>query len=66
MNPADTLTAVTADVSILALFLQAHWIVKSVMLGLLACSIWVWAVAIDKTLLTKGGNMLSIWASTNK
>jgi biopolymer transport protein TolQ len=37
-----------ADVSLIALFLQAHWVVKTVMLGLLACSVWVWAIAIDK------------------
>src|ERR1041384_7139344 len=37
-----------ADVSLIALFLQAHWVVKAVMMGLLACSVWVWARAIDK------------------
>jgi biopolymer transport protein TolQ len=31
--------------------LQAHWIVKTVMVGLLVCSVWVWAIAIEKTLL---------------
>ena len=54
MNPADVAQSalpVTADLSILALFLQAHWVVKAVMLGLLACSIWVWAIAVDKILL---------------
>jgi biopolymer transport protein TolQ len=55
MNPADVaqsaLPLASADVSILSLFLQAHWVVKSVMIGLLICSIWVWAIAIDKTLL---------------
>jgi biopolymer transport protein TolQ len=40
-----------SDLSILALFLQAHWIVKLVMIGLLVCSIWVWAIAVDKFLL---------------
>jgi biopolymer transport protein TolQ len=40
-----------SDLSILALFLQAHWIVKTVMIGLLVCSIWVWAIAVDKFLL---------------
>ena len=40
-----------ADVSLIALFLQAHWVVKAVMLGLLACSVWVWAIAIDKIFL---------------
>src|SRR5262245_65792132 len=40
-----------ADVSLIRLFLQAHWVVKAVMLGLLACSVWVWAIAIDKIFL---------------
>src|SRR5918912_4069564 len=40
-----------SDVSLIALFLQAHWIVKAVMLGLLSCSVWVWAIAIDKIFL---------------
>jgi len=52
MNPSDVAQTVlplsSSDVSIFALFWQAHWIVKSVMLGLLACSIWVWAIAIEK------------------
>src|ERR1700726_5128528 len=52
MNPADVAQAAlplpSADVSLIALFLQAHWIVKAVMLGLLSCSVWVWAIAIDK------------------
>jgi biopolymer transport protein TolQ len=39
------------DLSILALFQQAHWIVESVVIGLLGCSIWVWGIAIDKFLL---------------
>src|SRR4030081_801913 len=55
MNPADVaqsaLPLASSDVSLIALFLQAHWIVKGVMLGLLACSVWVWAIAIDKIFL---------------
>src|SRR5215470_11800796 len=55
MNPADVAQAAlplpSADVSLIALFWQAHWIVKAVMLGLLACSVWVWAIAIDKVIL---------------
>ena len=55
MNPADmaqsALPMVSADVSLISLFLQAHWVVKAVMLGLLACSVWVWAIAIDKIFL---------------
>ncbi|MDE2376795.1 protein TolQ [Bradyrhizobium sp.] len=56
MNPADVAqsalpVAASADVSLIALFWQAHWIVKAVMLGLLSCSVWVWAIAIDKVFL---------------
>ncbi len=55
MNPADVaqsaLPMASTDVSLIALFLQAHWVVKAVMLGLLACSVWVWAIAIDKVFL---------------
>src|ERR1700752_3932557 len=55
MNPADVaqsaLPVASSDVSLIALFLQAHIVVKFVMLGLLTCSVWVWAIAIDKILL---------------
>src|SRR5215475_10257600 len=55
MNPAEVaqqaLPLTSSDLSIFGLFWQAHWIVKFVMLGLVACSIWVWAIAIDKTFL---------------
>jgi biopolymer transport protein TolQ len=40
-----------SDLSIFTLFWQAHWIVKTVMIGLLVCSVWVWAIAIDKIIL---------------
>jgi biopolymer transport protein TolQ len=33
------------------LFLESNWLVKTVMTGLLLCSVWVWAIAIDKTML---------------
>jgi len=53
MNPAELpqMGLSSSDLSLLTLFLQAHWIVKSVMIGLLVCSVWVWAIAIEKTLL---------------
>ena len=55
MNPAEVaqsaLPLASADVSLVSLFLQAHLVVKTVMLGLLACSVWVWAIAIDKIFL---------------
>jgi len=54
MNPADAVQVaplVSSDLSIFGLFWQAHYIVKAVMIGLLVCSIWVWAITIDKFLL---------------
>ena len=54
MNPADVVQAValsSSDLSIFGLFWSAHYIVKAVMVGLLVCSVWVWAIAIDKFLL---------------
>ena len=35
-----------ATMSPVALFLQADWVVKAVMLGLLAASIWTWAIIV--------------------
>ena len=54
MNPADVAQSalpLTSDLSLLSLFMQANWIVKAVMIGLIVCSVWVWAIAIDKILL---------------
>ena len=56
MNPADVAqtalpVAVSTNVSLVSLFWHASWIVKAVMIGLLIASIWVWAIAIDKTVL---------------
>ena len=55
MNPAEVAQSVlpltSSDLSLFTLFWHAHWIVKAVMVGLLICSVWVWAIAIDKTLL---------------
>jgi biopolymer transport protein TolQ len=55
MNPADVaqsaLPLSSSDLSVFALFWQAHWIVKTVMIGLLFASVWVWAIAIEKTIL---------------
>ena len=53
MNPADisasALPLTSSDLSLWHLFWQAHWLVKTVMTGLIVCSVWVWAIAIDKT-----------------
>ncbi len=37
--------------SLFALFWQADWVVKSVMVGLLAASVWCWAIIVDKVML---------------
>ncbi len=36
------------DLSLWGLFLQADWVVKLVMIGLLLASIWVWAIIFEK------------------
>src|SRR5918911_683972 len=41
----------SSDISVFGLFWQANWFVQAVMFGLLVCSVWVWAIAIDKTVL---------------
>ncbi len=55
MNPAEITTAaapaVQADISIIGLFLDAHIVVQIVMLGLLAASVWSWAIIADKLVL---------------
>ncbi len=45
------LAATGADMSLLALFMQAHIVVKIVMIGLILASVWSWAIIIDKVLL---------------
>jgi biopolymer transport protein TolQ len=47
----QALPLTSSDLSLLTLFWQAHWIVKGVMVGLLVCSVWVWAIAVDKIIL---------------
>jgi biopolymer transport protein TolQ len=52
MNPDIIQTTMPApDMSVVGMFLSAHLVVKLVMIGLLIASIWVWAIAIDKTIL---------------
>jgi biopolymer transport protein TolQ len=41
----------SSNLALIELFRHAHWIVQAVMAGLLLCSVWVWAIAIEKTLL---------------
>ncbi|MBL8577813.1 MAG: protein TolQ [Mesorhizobium sp.] len=39
-----------AQLSVWYLFAQAGWVVKLVMIGLLAASVWTWAIVIDKVI----------------
>jgi len=48
LGGVDT-TAAGGDLSLLGLFLQADLVVKTVMLLLLAASVWVWAIVFEKT-----------------
>ena len=43
-------TAPPIDMSVYGLFMQADWIVKSVMLALLLASFWSWAIIFEKML----------------
>ncbi|MDI6028630.1 protein TolQ [Corticibacterium sp. UT-5YL-CI-8] len=43
-----TLVEPAAQLSIWALFWQAGWVVKLVMIGLLVASVWTWAIIVDK------------------
>jgi len=47
----STLAAPDGDISFLALFWQAHIVVKIVMIGLIAASVWCWAIILDKAML---------------
>ncbi|GBQ07485.1 MAG: protein TolQ [Acidiphilium sp.] len=47
---AAGLAAPSANLSLLSLFMQASFVVQFVMLLLLAASIWVWAIIIEKTI----------------
>jgi biopolymer transport protein TolQ len=55
MNATDVvasgLSAPGVEISLWSMFWGAHFVVKFVMLGLLAASVWCWAIIIDKSLL---------------
>ncbi len=48
--PAAPGAITEADFSLSALFLKAHWVVQATMILLLICSIWSWAVIVEKYL----------------
>ena len=59
MNPAveaTNLASAGGDLSLIGLFLQADWIVKSVMLMLVAASVWVWAIVFEKSISLRRAN----------
>ena len=48
--------ASAADLSLWGLFIQASPVVKLVMLGLVAASVWVWAIIFEKTMSVRRAN----------
>ncbi len=58
MNTAVETTNLAAqgDLSLLGLFLQADWVVKGVIILLLAASVWVWAIILEKSLTLRRAN----------
>ncbi|MBX9739816.1 MAG: MotA/TolQ/ExbB proton channel family protein, partial [Beijerinckiaceae bacterium] len=54
MNPADVASGAlqaSTEVSFWHMFWQAHFVVKAVMIGLLAASVWSWAIIVNKFIL---------------
>jgi len=58
MNPPEITSLPTAgigtDLSVIALFLEAHIVVQLVMIGLLVASVWSWAIIAEKMFLLAG------------
>ncbi|WP_037151581.1 protein TolQ [Rhizobium freirei] len=50
MEQVALAAATTPDITLWSLFMQAGLVVKLVMIGLLAASVWTWAIVIDKYL----------------
>lgn len=53
-DPTMPEAAAHTDLSLITLFMQAHFVVKLVMLGLVGASIWSWAIIINKWLVLRG------------
>ena len=56
VDAANLVAAGGGDLSLLGLFLQADWVVKTVILLLLAASVWVWAIIFEKTVTLRRAN----------
>lgn len=53
MTPVEALGdpgSAHGGISMISLFLQADWVVKSVMIGLVLASVWSWAIIVEKLL----------------
>ena len=50
MTPVE-IAQTPIDMSVWAMFIHAHLVVKLVMVGLMVASVWCWAIIVDKTLL---------------
>ncbi|GBQ90384.1 ExbB/TolQ/MotA proton channel family protein [Acetobacter nitrogenifigens DSM 23921 = NBRC 105050] len=48
VDAANLGVAAAGDLSLWGLFMQASLVVKLVMIGLIVCSVWVWAIVFDK------------------
>jgi len=55
-SPISTVAKAAADLSPWALFLEADIVVKLVMLGLLAASVWSWAIIFERSKRLRGIN----------
>ncbi len=53
---ATNLGAAAHDLTLWGLFLQADWVVKLVMIGLILASVWVWAVVFEKVTAIRRAN----------
>lgn len=57
MDPSQLTTGVldapAADLSLLSLFLQAHIVVKLVVIGLVLASVWTWGIVLEKLFVFK-------------
>ena len=56
VDAANLAAASGGDLSLWGLFVQASFVVKLVMLGLVAASVWVWAIIFEKTVSVRRAN----------
>ncbi len=56
VDAANLAAATGGDLSLWSLFIQASFVVKLVMLGLVGASVWVWAIIFEKTVSVRRAN----------